>query len=1032
MADMDLGNLFIHLKADDTGVAKAFNNWVKGIEEVGKASLGLSDALKTVNDSLDKNKKQVGLLSEIFKQTASFICGTIKSISNSYESVSSTISKVTETVSKSAGFFFWPLKEGIKIIASVKTAVDVLGISSVKAAGELDLLYRELSVIVKDSAKLREVWSSGLELSGFFKPEQIMDAQISMQRVGITGRDAMETIRDAAVLLNEGVDEVATSIVRMSAGTMRGLRLMGVDFLVEGNKYMFQYRDQFGQTIESIVYGVQAAQREVITILKNIAGGAYAETQNTVPVLMKRIHTAFDLLRIEFGKGLLPVFEKLGVDVLKQIEELMPLAKELGEKLEPMFERIRQHLMDAAAYVKDLIINVAGAVENQGIGFVILNSLGAGAKLLFTAITSAVSATWSIWVAIFKMATNIFLEGMSKIKFFGYLGAGVRKERIEIALEGLDIETLKKLATNMGIDLNERRGPKVDNPWWVADSGYSQALLHSYGTPIGQSKELLIEEISNLKKGLSQEDLTAFFKEQGQKIGVAINVGYGTELAKAIEEMTKTLGEKWKAFGEKVKETISEYNLKMWQAAHPQKEVTEDFVKSTLDVFEQIQNPFGFVKKKITKQEQLGPTIEAAKLLKPPPEVFKPFNEGIEAENTMDNLIRDLKLKNSLEMLSTRQQQEQQTIMASFPSLARFYNLKLDERLQILEEGSDYYKSLENNTIDIDISGKFLDPSQVTETTQLMDKESQKYKNLVLYEKQMYDAGLKRFRVIRDQTKELDRQQRSYKQVQVAVTNWADNATNVWKGVGEVAVSALDGITDGITAMLSEGTFSFREFARMMLIELERVIVRAMIAQVLLAAIGAINGPSAGASGAANGGAGAGSGSAGSAGGMGVHNMVNAKGNAFNSGNVIPFASGGVLFGYGTQYFEETNRRNNALFGYGSKLMGSRNNWLGGLAGSFRFATGGIVNQPTLFPMANGTGLMGEAGPEAIMPLTRDSSGRLGVRSEVQAAPTVNNIKIVNVQSQAEILAAMSGPAGEKKIINVLKRNKGLVAGLLR
>jgi hypothetical protein len=44
------------------------------------------------------------------------------------------------------------------------------------------------------------------------------------------------------------------------------------------------------------------------------------------------------------------------------------------------------------------------------------------------------------------------------------------------------------------------------------------------------------------------------------------------------------------------------------------------------------------------------------------------------------------------------------------------------------------------------------------------------------------------------------------------------------------------------------------------------------------------------------------------------------------------------------------------------------------------YAQGGIVSSPTLFPMANGMGLMGEAGPEAILPLGRDSSGRLGVR----------------------------------------------------
>jgi lambda family phage tail tape measure protein len=45
------------------------------------------------------------------------------------------------------------------------------------------------------------------------------------------------------------------------------------------------------------------------------------------------------------------------------------------------------------------------------------------------------------------------------------------------------------------------------------------------------------------------------------------------------------------------------------------------------------------------------------------------------------------------------------------------------------------------------------------------------------------------------------------------------------------------------------------------------------------------------------------------------------------------------------------------------------------------FAGGGVVEGPTLFPMRGGTGLMGEAGPEAILPLTRGADGRLGVAS---------------------------------------------------
>jgi hypothetical protein len=53
------------------------------------------------------------------------------------------------------------------------------------------------------------------------------------------------------------------------------------------------------------------------------------------------------------------------------------------------------------------------------------------------------------------------------------------------------------------------------------------------------------------------------------------------------------------------------------------------------------------------------------------------------------------------------------------------------------------------------------------------------------------------------------------------------------------------------------------------------------------------------------------------------------------------------------------------------------------------FASGGVVNSPTVFPMANGAGLMGEAGPEAIMPLTR-IGGKLGVRSSGGGGTVVN------------------------------------------
>ena len=56
------------------------------------------------------------------------------------------------------------------------------------------------------------------------------------------------------------------------------------------------------------------------------------------------------------------------------------------------------------------------------------------------------------------------------------------------------------------------------------------------------------------------------------------------------------------------------------------------------------------------------------------------------------------------------------------------------------------------------------------------------------------------------------------------------------------------------------------------------------------------------------------------------------------------------------------------------------------------YANGGVVGGPTYFPMSGGkTGLMGEAGPEAIMPLKRGANGKLGVETSGSGSVVVNN-----------------------------------------
>jgi len=96
---------------------------------------------------------------------------------------------------------------------------------------------------------------------------------------------------------------------------------------------------------------------------------------------------------------------------------------------------------------------------------------------------------------------------------------------------------------------------------------------------------------------------------------------------------------------------------------------------------------------------------------------------------------------------------------------------------------------------------------------------------------------------------------------------------------------------------------------------------------------------------------------------IGAPGSLNAKGNAFAGGNVIPFARGGV------------------------------------------------VGSPTLFPMSRGrTGLMGEAGPEAIMPLRRGRDGKLGVQSAPQQV-------VVTLDLRSDMLEAKIADGASKVVV---------------
>ncbi|RTP85262.1 phage tail tape measure protein [Enterobacter asburiae] len=188
------------------------------------------------------------------------------------------------------------------------------------------------------------------------------------------------------------------------------------------------------------------------------------------------------------------------------------------------------------------------------------------------------------------------------------------------------------------------------------------------------------------------------------------------------------------------------------------------------------------------------------------------------------------------------------------------------------------------------------------------------------------------------QKKVLAQQEETYRKEDELRSNWqagakrgwadyADSATNTFEAMRNVAGATFSGLSDMLTSLVTTGTASLKEFTKSMLKMIAEVTNRLLVAYAVQAAMGWISGGSGG--GSTPGGA-----YANAAAGV----TFNAKGGVYDSPGLSKYVNGV----YDTpQYFT--------------------------FQGASKFAKGGVF---------------AEAGEEAIMPLTRDSAGRLGVRAD--------------------------------------------------
>ncbi|KTC30041.1 phage tail protein [Pseudomonas sp. ABAC21] len=197
--------------------------------------------------------------------------------------------------------------------------------------------------------------------------------------------------------------------------------------------------------------------------------------------------------------------------------------------------------------------------------------------------------------------------------------------------------------------------------------------------------------------------------------------------------------------------------------------------------------------------------------------------------------------------------------------------------------------------------------------------------------------------------KATDQIRQNYADVESAQGDWTKGATAAWENYLDSAKdiagqtkslfgNAFSSMEDSIVNFAMTGKASFSDFAKSILADMARIATRQAASGLLGSLVG-----------------------------LGV-----SAAGAYFGGGATPASAGSTAAGYSPE----------VLAGWSGVTQAKGGAWASGIQ---MFADGGVftnsvVSKPTAFGMAGGkTGVMGEAGAEAIMPLTRTSSGKLGV-----------------------------------------------------
>ncbi|WP_426346350.1 phage tail tape measure protein [Cronobacter universalis] len=284
-------------------------------------------------------------------------------------------------------------------------------------------------------------------------------------------------------------------------------------------------------------------------------------------------------------------------------------------------------------------------------------------------------------------------------------------------------------------------------------------------------------------------------------------------------------------------------------------------------------------------------------------------------------------------------EEQRKSIEAGAVALAQ-WTQKADEAVRKQHEMADALKDLK------DAARRYQDEANLSAKTSGLgsrDRELFKERQEIdrVYEKT--DQGTEAFAARQAALDALDKKYRQAKAseldwragVSTGLADWMDNVSNIAGTVSQGITSTMDSALDNVSAMLVGNKASWKDWGLSVLQTISKVALQMAV--------------------------------------------VNAMGGGSSGSGLFGSLLGGIAGGIAGGAAGDGNA-GMAIQNYGSSF---KFNAKGGVYSSADLSSysGSVVDTPTFFAFAKGAGVMGEAGPEAIMPLTRDATGRLGVKA---------------------------------------------------